>query len=39
MKLLRGVDRSRARVAANDYLKRYPEGFARRDAELIASGE
>lgn len=35
MKLLRTVDRDRARAAAQDYLKRYPTGFARRDAELI----
>jgi hypothetical protein len=35
MKLLRTMDRDRARTAAQDYLKRYPTGFARRDAEVI----
>ncbi|MBX3208913.1 MAG: FecR domain-containing protein [Labilithrix sp.] len=39
MKLLRGIDGKRARAAARDYLERYPNGFARRDAELIVSGE
>lgn len=39
MKLLRGVDRERARAAARAYLERYPDGFARRDAELILSGD
>ncbi|OJY28692.1 MAG: hypothetical protein BGO98_07505 [Myxococcales bacterium 68-20] len=39
MKLLRGVDRERARAAARAYLERYPNGFGRRDAELILSGD
>jgi hypothetical protein len=37
MKLLRGVDRERARAAARAYLETYPNGFARRDAEVILS--
>jgi hypothetical protein len=37
MKLLRGIDRDRARAAARDYLDRYPTGFARADAEVILS--
>jgi len=37
MKLLRSVDRTQARTAATDYLKRYPTGFARHDAEVILS--
>jgi len=36
MKLLRGIDDSAARAAALDYLQRYPKGFARSDAVLIA---
>lgn len=39
MKLLRAIDGKRARAAARDYLERYPNGFARRDAELIVGGE
>jgi ferric-dicitrate binding protein FerR (iron transport regulator) len=37
MKLLRSVDRDRARAAAKSYLDAYPNGFARHDAELILS--
>ncbi len=37
MKLLRDVDDQRARTLAREYLKRYPNGFARRDAELVLS--
>ncbi len=37
MKLLRGVNHDRARLAARDYLDRYPSGFAHTDAELILS--
>jgi ferric-dicitrate binding protein FerR (iron transport regulator) len=37
MKLLRGIDKERARAAARDYLDRHPSGFARHDAELILS--
>lgn len=39
LKLLRGVDKVRAKKAARDYLERYPNGFARRDAELVLSGD
>lgn len=35
MQLLGGVDRVRARAAAEQYLARYPKGFARADAEVI----
>jgi hypothetical protein len=35
MKLLRTVDRARAAAAAEQYLARYPHGFARADAEAI----
>jgi hypothetical protein len=35
MQLLGGVDRARARAAAEQYLARYPKGFARTDAEAI----
>ena len=38
MKLLRDIDKERARAAARDYLRRYPSGFARADAELILTG-
>jgi ferric-dicitrate binding protein FerR (iron transport regulator) len=38
MKLLVVVDPSRAQAAAREYLTRYPSGFARTDAEKIASG-
>ncbi|HVH40804.1 MAG TPA: FecR domain-containing protein, partial [Labilithrix sp.] len=39
MKLLRGVDKARAKDAARDYLHRYPTGFARADAELMLAGD
>ncbi len=35
MKVLEGVDRSAARAAANAYLRRYPRGFGRADAEAL----
>lgn len=35
MKLLRTIDRARAAAAAEQYLARYPHGFARADAEAI----
>jgi ferric-dicitrate binding protein FerR (iron transport regulator) len=38
MRLLQAVDPSRAPAAAREYLSRYPSGFARADAEKIASG-
>jgi hypothetical protein len=38
MKLLQAVDPARAPAAAREYLSRYPSGFARADAERIASG-
>jgi ferric-dicitrate binding protein FerR (iron transport regulator) len=39
MKLLRDVDKTRAKRAAREYLQRYPNGFARADAELILATE
>lgn len=39
MRLLRDVNKDRARLAARDYLDRYPSGFARSDAELILAGQ
>jgi ferric-dicitrate binding protein FerR (iron transport regulator) len=36
MKLLSGYDRVRASDAARDYLRRYPRGFGRAEAEAIA---
>jgi ferric-dicitrate binding protein FerR (iron transport regulator) len=39
MKLLRDVDKAHAKRAAREYLQRYPNGFARPDAELILSGD
>jgi ferric-dicitrate binding protein FerR (iron transport regulator) len=38
MNLLVTVDRARARALANEYLTRYPRGFARADAESILRG-
>lgn len=35
MQLLGGVDRARAATAAEQYLARYPKGFARAEAEAI----
>jgi hypothetical protein len=35
MKLLATTDRARASDAARDYLRRYPAGFARDDAESL----
>jgi hypothetical protein len=35
MKLLAGTDRARAVDVARDYLRRYPNGFARTDAEAL----
>lgn len=35
MKLLQSIDASRARNAAREYLQKYPNGFAKADAELI----
>lgn len=35
MKVLEGVDRSAARAAATAYLRRYPRGFGRADAEAL----
>lgn len=37
MKLLHTTSSERARAAAREYLARYPNGFARADAELILS--
>jgi ferric-dicitrate binding protein FerR (iron transport regulator) len=37
MRLLGLADRARARVAAQDYLARYPHGFARAEAEALAA--
>lgn len=37
MKLLQSIDASRARNAAREYLQKYPNGFAKADAELILS--
>jgi hypothetical protein len=37
MKLLRDLDPPSARRAAEEYLRLYPAGFARKDAELIVS--
>lgn len=39
MKLLREVDRARAKTAARDYLRRYPNGFARNDAAVLLADE
>jgi ferric-dicitrate binding protein FerR (iron transport regulator) len=39
MRLLRSVDKARAKAAARDYLRRYPNGFARKDAELVLAGD
>jgi len=36
MRLLDSTDKGRAASAANDYLARYPKGFARAEAEAIA---
>jgi hypothetical protein len=36
MRLLASTDPGRARVAANDYLSRWPRGFARREATEVA---
>ena len=38
MRLLRGLDRTRAAVAAQQYVQRFPNGFARSDAEAILAG-
>lgn len=38
MRLLAASDRTRAGVAARDYLRRHPRGFARAEAETIAAG-
>jgi hypothetical protein len=38
MKLLRGVDPARATAAARAYLARWPDGFARSEAEGILAG-
>ncbi|HEX8791845.1 MAG TPA: FecR domain-containing protein [Polyangiaceae bacterium] len=38
MRLLRGADPGRAAVAARQYLGRYPNGFARAEAETILGG-
>jgi hypothetical protein len=35
MKLLAETDGARAADAARDYLRRYPKGFARTDAEAL----
>ncbi len=35
MKVLESVDRRAARQAATDYLRRYPRGFGRADAEAL----
>jgi ferric-dicitrate binding protein FerR (iron transport regulator) len=37
MRLLASTDRARAAVAARDYLRRHPRGFARAEAESIAA--
>ena len=37
MRLLSSSDRGRAAVAARDYLRRHPRGFARAEAEAIAA--
>jgi len=39
MKMLRQVDRSRARDAARAYLQKYPAGFARADAQALLESE
>jgi hypothetical protein len=36
VKLLAGIDRARARDEAREYLRRYPNGFGRADAESLA---
>jgi hypothetical protein len=38
MRLLQTYDAEGARVAARDYLVRYPNGFAKSDAEIILGG-
>lgn len=38
MRLLRGVDPGRAPAAARQYVGRYPNGFARAEAEAILAG-
>jgi hypothetical protein len=38
LKLLALTDPARSRAAANDYLTRYPHGYARNDAERISQG-
>jgi ferric-dicitrate binding protein FerR (iron transport regulator) len=38
MRVLASSDRSRALGAAREYLRRYPRGFARAEAEAIAAG-
>jgi hypothetical protein len=38
MRLLRATDPARARVAARAYLGRWPDGFARSEAEGVLSG-
>jgi len=35
LKLLAGYDHARAESAAREYLRRYPNGFARSDAEAV----
>jgi len=37
MKLLREIDPTAARAAARDYRDRYPNGFARANADAILS--
>jgi len=39
MKILRPMDRMRARDAARAYLQRYPSGFARADAQAVLESE
>jgi hypothetical protein len=38
MRMLAGANHARARLAARDYLTRYPNGFGRAEAEALAAG-